>query len=183
MTVEEIFTKVISHMSEGIAYHSEMAKAYNFLGLWGFAECQVYHQFKEMKEWNELYHYYATHYFKLISIEDFQLPEIIPPTWYKYSTQSVDAGTKRNAVKDLIRRWIDWERSTKQLYQQMYQELVNINELDAARKLNDCIHDVSTELHDVEKYSIKIETIGYDLITIVEWSDNMYKKYKHKLGW
>lgn len=183
MTVEEIFTKIISHMNEGIIYHEEMAKAYNFLGLWGFAECQIYHAFEENKMRYNLQHYYATHYFKLIIIENFSQPEIIPSTWYKYNTQSVDVGTKRNAIKELIHKWIEWEHGTKLLYQQMYQELVNINELDAARKINHCIHDVSTELHDIEKQLIKLETIGYDIITIIEWSDNMYKKYKHKLGW
>jgi len=43
MTVEEIFTKLATHMAQGISYHEEMAKAYDFIGLWGFAQCHTYH--------------------------------------------------------------------------------------------------------------------------------------------
>jgi negative regulator of replication initiation len=63
-----------------------------------------------------LEHYYAAHYFKLIQQENFTKPEIIPSTWFKYATQSVDTNTKREAVKNLITKWIDWERSTKKFY-------------------------------------------------------------------
>lgn len=183
MTTEEIFTKLISHMTEGVMYHSVMADAYNFLGLWGFAKCQTYHQFEEMQGLSCLQHYYATHYFRLISTEEFSKPEIIPITWYKYSTQSVDPSTKRSSIKDLIQKWINWEKATKKLYQEMRQELTTLNELGAAQKLDTYIKDVTKELHDVEKFAIKLETIGYDLVTIEELSDNLYKKYKKKLGW
>jgi hypothetical protein len=44
MIVEEIFNKIISHMEEGLCYHKEFAKAFDFLGLWGFSKCQLYHQ-------------------------------------------------------------------------------------------------------------------------------------------
>jgi hypothetical protein len=66
MTVEEIFNKLITHMHEGIAFHSEMAKAYDFLGLWGFSKCHIYHVFEEKRACCRLSHYYATHFFKLI---------------------------------------------------------------------------------------------------------------------
>jgi len=38
MTIEEIFNKIASHMVEGIMIHDEMANAYDFLGLFGFAK-------------------------------------------------------------------------------------------------------------------------------------------------
>jgi len=63
----------------------------------------------------------------------------------------------------------------------MYNELITLKEIDAARKLHTYIHDVSTELHDVEKQILTLESINYDLITITEWSDKMKKEYKKKL--
>jgi len=39
MTVEEIFNKIASHMLEGLKYHDEMAKLYDFLGLYGYSIC------------------------------------------------------------------------------------------------------------------------------------------------
>ena len=183
MTIEEIFNKLITHMTEGIYYHEELAKAYDFLGLWGFSKCQLFHHNEEICNKQRLTHYYAAHYFKLPQLENFSLPEIIPSNWYKYTTQAVDANTKRNAVKDLMKLWVEWERATKNFYQEMRLELDKIGELDAARKLDEYIHDVSSELHDVEKTIIKLDSIGYDLITIEEWSDDLNKKYKKKLRW
>ena len=183
MTIEEIFIKLLSHMKNGCLYHEEFVKAYNFLGLWGFAKCQEYHEFEELQSYYRLMHYYSTHYFKLLQLETIEQPNIIPNSWYKYMTQSIDTNSKLNAIKELMKKWVEWERITKKLYQSLRRELTEINELDAARKLDELIHDVSTELHDVEKFLLKLETIGYDPITIIEWSDSLYKKYKKKLGW
>ena len=47
MTVEEIFNKIASHMVEGIMYHDEFAKAYDFLGLYGYAKYHDFHHFEE----------------------------------------------------------------------------------------------------------------------------------------
>ena len=47
MTIEEIFNKIAAHMIEGIMYHDEFAKVYDFLGLWGYARCQDYHHLEE----------------------------------------------------------------------------------------------------------------------------------------
>lgn len=183
MTVEEIFNKIISHMEEGLCYHKELAKAFDFIGLWGFSKCQLYHQCEELQEKMLLEHYYAAHYFRLIQLENFTKPEIIPSSWFKYATQSVDTNTKRDAVKNLITKWIEWERSTKKFYQEMQHELEAINERDAAERIQKCTHDVSHELHNAEKLLIKLETINYDIVTIEELSSNWNKKYKKKLGW
>jgi len=56
-------------MVEGIMYHDDMAKAYDFLGLSGFARCHDYHHICETKNYRKLSHYYATHFHKLIKLE------------------------------------------------------------------------------------------------------------------
>ena len=95
MTVEEIFNKLATHMAEGIMTHDLFTQGYGFLGLHGFAKCHEYHYIEEAKGYIELLHYYSTHYHKLLTIEDFSKPNIIPPTWYKYTTMAVDTNTKR----------------------------------------------------------------------------------------
>jgi negative regulator of replication initiation len=116
MTIEEIFTKLASHMKEGLEYHDLFAQAYHFIGLRGYAVSQEHHFLEESQSYKLLLRYYAKHYHKLIILENFDKPKIIPETWYKYTTMAVDTNTKRNAVKDLMTKWIDWERSTKKLY-------------------------------------------------------------------
>lgn len=178
MTVEEIFTTLAAHMTEGLSYHEEMAKAYDFLGLWGLAAYQTHQYLEEAYSYRRFCHYYATHYFKLLQFEPARKPPIIPESWYKYTAQAVDNGTKKSAIKELMTKWADWERSTKKLYQEMRHELLTLKEADAARKLDERIHDVSTELHDIEKYIIWLEAINYDLIEVSNWSHELKKKYK-----
>jgi hypothetical protein len=65
----------------------------------------------------------------------------------------------------------------------MRQELTAIGELAAAMKLDCYICDVDKELHYAEKKLIKLETLGYDLATIISWQGKLHKIYKKKLGW
>ena len=183
MTIEEIFNKIASHMKEGIAYHDEMAQAYYFLGLRGYAACQEYHFFEETYSYKCLSRYYAKHYYKLLVIENIEKPKIIPDTWYKYTTMAVDIGTKRNSIKDLMNKWVEWERSTKKLYQEMRQELDALNELAAAQFIDTLIADVSKELRHAERKLLMLDTIGYDIVEIAQEQEELYHKYKKKSGW
>ncbi len=183
MTVDEIYSKLATHMKLGIQYHNEFAQAYDFLGLWGFSQCQFYHQIEEELNFRCLQHYYAKHWFRLIKIEDTPPIEIIPASWYKYNTHAVDTGTKRNSIKELMTKWINWEKETKTLYQSMRLELYTLGEVAAALDLDKYIMDVDKELRHAEKRLLELETIGYDIVKIMESQEELYKKYKKKLGW
>jgi len=93
-----------------------MQQAYDFLGLYGFAKCHEYHYIEETKGYECLLHYYSTRYHRLIQIEDKPKPEIIPQTWYKYSTTAVDTNTKRQSTQTMMKKWVEWEQETKKLY-------------------------------------------------------------------
>ena len=183
MTVEEIFNKLASHIIQGIMIHDEMAQAYEYLNLFGLSKCHTSHALEEKKSFKQLSYYYTTHYFKLLQIEEITRPKLIPENWYKYTTQVVDAGTKRNAVKEFMEKWVKWEQDTKQLYQEMRQELCNIGEVAAALYIDKYILDVTKELCHAQKKLVRFETIGYDIIKIIEWQDEWEKKYNKKLGW
>lgn len=183
MTVGEIFIKLATHMLEGTMFHDELTKAYDFLGLWGHSMCQTYHYIEEQSGYRKLLHYYASHYFKLLQLEDITKPKLIPDIWYKYTTQAVDAGTKKSAIKELMNKWIEWEHSTKTLYQQMRNELAALNEIDAAIEIDSYIKDVSKELCQAEKELLNLEAINYDMTVIIPQQEVLYHKYKKKLGW
>ena len=178
MTTEEIFNKIISHMVEGIMIHDELANGYDFLGLYGFAKCHDYHHLEETCSYRKMSHYYSTHYHKLLLVDTQVRQNIIPETWRKYTTFDVDTNTKRTAIKDMMKAWINWERDTKKLYQEMRQELCNIGECAAALELDKYILDVTDELVHAEKKFIKLESINYDIVQIIDWQQPMYKKYK-----
>ena len=183
MTVEEIYTKLGTHMKEGTLYHHEFAKAYEFLGLRGYAECQLYHYFEEQAAYCRFSQHFAKHWFKLLKLDDIPHPTIIPDSWYKYNSQAVDTGTKRNAIKELMTKWIAWEKSTKKLYQELRNELYTLGEVAAALNLDKYIVDVDKELRHAERKLLALETIGYDIIAIMDEQEALYQKYKKKLGW
>lgn len=181
MTVEEIFNKIATHMVEGIMYHDDFAKAYDFLGLHGYAKCHDYHHFSEEACYRCVSHYYATHYFKLIKLGEIPQPKLIPEGWYNYKTQDVDAGTKRQAVKELMGKWINWEIKTKKLYEELYQELTNLREIAAAIHIKKYIIEVDKELELAQKKLNELETLDYNINTLVGCQDSMYKEFMYKL--
>lgn len=182
MTIEEIFNKLASHMQEGVCYHNELAAAFDFLGLYGFSHCHIYHSIEENEGYHCLTHYYSTHYHKLLLITK-EEHKLIPDTWRKYTSQDVDLSTRKGAIKEFFTKWIEWEKSTKALYQEMRKELYIEGEVSAALFIDKFILDVTHELKHAEKILLKLEAIGYDAATIIDWQKPLKDKYTKKLGW
>ena len=181
MTISEIFTTLASHMEKGIKMHKDFVKAYNFLCFKGYKKCHYYHFLEETENYYYLCHYYMDHYHKMLETNQTEEVKIIPNSWYKYSQFDVDTGTKRNAIRDTMKQWVDWEKSTKELLQTLYKELVDLGEIAAAKEFEYYICDVDNELKSAEKELIKLETIGYDISLIIDMQDFLYNKYKKKI--
>ena len=181
MTLEEIFTQLANHMRAGIAFHHDLSNAFNFLGLYGYGKCHEYHYFEEQQNYMDLLHYYEFHFHFLIHIQENEKTSIIPETWYKYTTMAIDANTKRTATQEFMKKWIEWERKTKKLYQDMYKELCEIGEIAAANKVKYYICDVDEELKHAEKKFIKLETTNYDIVSIIDQQQPLYNKFKKEL--
>ena len=156
-------------MVEGVSFHEEMWKAFQFHGLWKYAKEQKEHHFEEERMYYKVYHYYTTHYFKILDVAAAGKYNLIPSSWMKYSAAMVDIGTKRNAIKELFGKWIEWEKETKKLYDEMYLELTNLREIAAAIYIEKLIEDVDAELKQVQKDVLNLEAIGYDMTLIIDW--------------
>lgn len=181
MTIEEIFTILAAHKKKGILIHEKIMEAYNFLELKGYKKCHYYHYLEEINSYYYFCHYYMKHYHKLINVEEVEKAEIIPSSWYKYQQSNVDIGTKRNAIKEMVKQWIDWEHSTKKLIQDLYNELIKLGEISTANEFLNYLTDVSKELEAAEHEQLILETVGYDIIYIIEQQDNIYDKYQKKI--
>ena len=182
MTTEEIFNILATHMWEGVCYHNQLAQIYDFLGLYGYAHCHRHHSHEEYEGFHKFIHYYSTHYHKLLTLTP-TAKELIPQTWFKYSTKDVDTATRKGAIKECAQKWVEWETSTKKLYQDMRKELYEIGEIAAALYIDEYILDVTHELKHAEKVLLKLESIGYDMPTIIDWQKPLQNKYTKKLGW
>ena len=65
----------------------------------------------------------------------------------------------------------------------MRKELYIMGEVAAALFLDEYILDVTHELKHAEKVLLKLETMGYDAPTILDWQKPLKDKYTKKLGW
>ena len=181
MTCEEIFTELSEHMIKGLMVHEQLANYYDFLGLPGYRDCHEYHFMEESCAYRKLCRYYVNHYNKLIPEVEFSNPDVIPESWYNHERKDVDMSTKKNAVKQGLEKWVDWETKTKKLYCEMYKNMVDNGSIASAKFLESYIEDVDCELKKATSYWLNKESMNYDMSVIVSEQQDMKHKYKDKM--
>lgn len=180
MEVSEIFSKIANRMIQGLMFHEQMSNYYDFLGMKGYKRCHEYHYLEETCKYRQLCRYYINHYSKLIPYSEVEDPDAIPESWYRYTRQDVDVSTKKNAVRNGLEKWVEWETGTKDLYEKMYKELMDAGEVASALYLSEFIRGVDCELKKVQRYHISKLATGYDLIDIMQEQIRKHDKYKEK---
>lgn len=181
MTVPEIFKEISAHMIYGIMFHAQQADMYDFLNLRGYKRMSEYHLFCEMKYMRKLHRYYLNHFNKLIEEAEVENPNVIPMSWYGYSRQDVDTNTKRTSVRTGIESWVDWEINTKEMYQDMYKELMEAGEVAAAKMISCFVHDVDKELKSAQRQHINLKGVDYSISYILSEQDRIHDCYKAKM--
>lgn len=106
---------------------------------------------------------------------------VIPTNWYNYTRYDVDQGTKRNAVKDGFKKWIEYEKDTRQYLSQMAQRLEQMNEREAARKLDYLIEHIEKEIETAENKMMDLESTGYDMSYILQQQEELKHHYADKI--
>ena len=167
MEVSEVFSKVKARMLEGMVFHDEMSRYFDFLDLCGYRYRHRKHYEEETKGYQKLCEYYMHHFNKLIPHQPMDRPDVIPDSWYNYSQTEVDSNTKRNAIRNATRKWVEWETDTKNIYENMCGELLNEGEIASYEFLSRFVKDVDEELKEAIHHHISLETIGYDLSFIL----------------
>lgn len=168
METKETFAKLKSHILEGMVFHDEMSRYFDFLGMDGQKKCHEHHYEEETKNYRTLCSFYMKHYNQLIPTEPMSQPDVIPQNWFNYERKDVDISTKRNAVKTAYNKWIAWESETKSFYEDMYAELMDNAEISSALFIEYFISDVSEELAEAKVRQLKLESVGYELTYINE---------------
>lgn len=178
MNAEEIFTKLDAHMIEGVMLHDQMAAYFDFLNLRGYKREHECRAFDEFLSHRKIVRYYINHYNKLLPETHAENPSVVPSGWIAYERSAVDEGTKKRAIRDAFRRWREWESETKRLYEQSYTDLCGLGEIAAACKVKALVEDVDEELKLVDRQSITLSDISYDLQTIISKQDGMHNEYR-----
>lgn len=168
MTIEEILSKILTHLHKGLNFHNQMTNAFGFLKLAGYQKDQESHYYEENHNYRELQNYIINQYNKIIPEEREENLEVIPSSWYKYVSEGVDSSTKRGAIRDLMKKWIDWETETIKLLKNSYNEARNLNELYMADKILEIIKETVEELISAKNELIMLETTNFDIVFIAE---------------
>ncbi len=168
MTVDEIYSKLGSHMVEGMMIHLKLSEYYSFLNLPAYAKFQYHRYLEESETYHKLSEYYMKNHCKLIRDEHIEIPKVIPENWYNHSKKDLDGDTVRNAVRDGLRTWVDWEKETKVLYENMYSELLDISEISDTIMVKELVSDVTDELALATQYMLNKEFTNYDMVYIIE---------------
>lgn len=167
MEINDIFATLKARMLSGMVFHDEMARYFDFLGLSRYRDMHREHYQEETDGYTRLCEYYMHHFNKLIPTQPMERPDVIPDGWYMYTRQEVDTGTKRNAVKSAMQKWVDWESETKDLLENMCGELLNNGEIATEKFISQFVTDVDYELAEAKQLHIKLESIGYDITLMV----------------
>lgn len=157
--MEEVFAKIKARMLEGMVFHDEMSRYYDFLDMCEYRDEHRKQYAEETKGYQKLCEYYMHHYNKLIPHTPMARPDVIPESWYMYQMQDVDTSTKKNAVRSGAKKWVSWESETKDLYEDMCGELLNNGEIASAYFIMDYVKDVDCELAKATDLHIKLESL------------------------
>jgi hypothetical protein len=71
-------------------------------------------------------------------------------------------------VKAGLEMWIEWEKDTQKLYQELYTELIELGEIASANYVSECINDVTEELKEAECYYLNKKIRDYDIADIMD---------------
>ena len=181
MAVDEIFSKVCAHMRKGLMLHDQIATAFSFLNLYGYQKCHEYHFYEENMNYRCLQDFYLDNYHKLIPEQEMKFTNLIPQSWYKYARENVDTNTKRGAVKDLFKQWVEWEKETKTELQSYYKQLLDLGEICAAENILYFLKDVSEELRIAQEKYISLDNINYDIVSIIEEQNHYFSTFSKKI--
>lgn len=181
MTIDESFATISDRMIGGIMFHIQLSNYFNFLGLKGYAECHKYHYYDENKHYVDLCDYYINHYNKLIAEKKIENKGIIPDDWYMFTRFNVDSNIRKTSIKTGIDQWVKWERETKAMLEQQYQNLINLNAIAMAKKVEEIIKDVDEELAHAEKKLLFLKAVDYNISDIMNEQEEVYKHFHKKI--
>lgn len=180
MTVSEVFERLDKRLKEGMVLHDKLADYYDFLGLMGFKRMHEYRFFAEAAQMRGVNRYYINHFGRLIRETGMDLANIIPVSWYGPERREVGTSSKRSAIKTGLETWVEWERATKKLYEECYSCLCKQDEIAAACKIKELVSGVDMELKCAERLYLRMQSIDYDMPTVILMQDDLHEHYRAK---
>lgn len=162
-------------------FHGRMREYFLYLGLRGYAAMHSFHEAEERLGAEKLTDYFMAQNGSLIPDKALTAPDVIPAQWYRMRRQDTDAQWRRRAVRDGMTAWRDWEKSTAVSLKDMIFRLSSENEYGCCRLAEQKLSDVESEISGAEDMIFDLESIEYNLPTIIGRQPDIAKKYLTKI--
>ena len=162
-------------------FHGRMREYFLYLGLRGYAAMHSFHETEERLGAEKLTDYFMAQNGSLIPDKALTAPDVIPAQWYRMRRQDTDAQWRRRAVRDGMTAWRDWEKSTAVSLKDMIFRLSSENEYGSCRLAEQKLSDVESEISGAEDMIFDLESIEYNLPTIIGRQSDIAKKYLTKI--
>lgn len=143
-------------------FHGRMREYFLYLGLRGYAAMHSFHETEERLGAEKLTDYFMA--------------------WYRMRRQDTDAQWRRRAVRDGMTAWRDWEKSTAVSLKDMIFRLSSENEYGCCRLAEQKLSDVESEISGAEDMIFDLESIEYNLPTIIGRQPSLAECYHSKIA-
>ena len=180
MTDLEIFAKISDRQVKALMFHTQMADYFDFLGLNGLKRVHEYQYLEESTEMRGVHRYVLNHLNKLVPESKIESFSVIPSGWYAYKRNEVDTNTRKQAVKEAMQKYYEWEEETLYIYEQAFKEMADLGKIAYTNKIMDLITKVDCELKKVCRCLLKYKAVDYDMTFIMQEQPELHEKYKEK---
>lgn len=180
ITPIDVFSEIHNHQIQGVMFHDETASLYDFMGLRGYKRCHEYQALKEFAAARGVSRYAVNHLNKMISESNPTVTRITPSSWKAATRLDVGESDRKTMIKDLFKKWRDWETQTKMFYCKKFKELTDNGYIACANKVNELICDVDCELKSLEREYIALSAVGFDMLYIMQKQDEVHEHYEEK---
>nr|DAF03547.1 MAG TPA: hypothetical protein [Caudoviricetes sp.] len=182
MPADDILAGLKARSLEGVMFHGRMREYFLYLGLRGYAAMHSFHETEERLGAEKLTDYFMAQNGSLIPEKSVAAPDVIPAQWYRMRRQDTDAQWRHRAVRDGMTAWRDWEKSTAVSLKDMIFRLSSENEYGCCRLAEQKLSDVESEISGAEDMIFDLESIEYNLPTIIGRQPSLAECYHSKIA-
>lgn len=180
MTCEEIFSKIACTYLNGVMFHTDMARYFDFLNLHGYKRLHEYRSKCENGDLRKLHGYYMDRYQKLLPESEEPARTVIPQDWYRYKRSEVSTADIKKGVKSGFEKWAEWERGVCAVLNEAVKELEEIGDHSAAYEICLQLRETEDELKRAERMLLALKSVEYSIDFIQGQQGKLHKKYKKR---
>lgn len=168
MTTHNVFTKLANRMVGAMMIHTQLTELFNFIDLKPDAKRQRKQLHEETDGLLKLEKYASQHHHILITSNNPPQVDILNLGMLKQQNDELSPDNKIYLIQYAMKKWIEWEKESKIMYEDSYRNLVDMSEIAAADFVLQYVKDVDKELRDAELLYRVRDAIDWDLATIYD---------------